>query len=370
MDNFSESWSQVSTLLSNLIFLFMSTKHILLYSIFFCCSVSKTQHLLTEDFLYSPIDSLNNSGGWFSYSGDPRFVTKVVSPGLDYSGYVGSGRGNTAMMENYGKGDALYHRFKSPATSDEVYFSFLINVDSIAETATQGFCVALNPSLGTNINTRLFIRRLSTTSFEFGVAKALATVSYIPATFTLKKTYLAVLKYKRIDGMDNDTSSLYVFDSGVPLTEPSVPHAFNVNGADRTDQNFVVLFNNWELFGLTGMRVFVDGIRVGTSWESSVHALLSSTENKSSTDHVGLEIYPNPVWGKTKLKISANTSDPANIFIVNSSGQVCDFFNVKLSNSEVYEILWDGSGHPSGLYNCIVSVNGISNTKTFTLIND
>lgn len=348
----------------------MNIKHICFFLCIICYSFSSAQNLLTEDFLYEPIDSLDGTGIWFSYRGDPRFVTKVVAPGLEYPGYVGSGRGNTAVMENYGKGDALYHRFKSPSTSENVYFSFLIKVDSIAETSTQGFCVALNPSVGTNINTRLFIRKLSAANFELGVAKGLATISYVPSVFTLKKTYLAVLKYTRIDGVDNDTSSLFVFESGVPMTEPSQPNAFNVNGRDQMDQNFVVLFNNWELFGLTGMRVFVDGIRVGTTWESSVLAVLSSLENESGNVRAELEMYPNPFSDKTKLRIKSNTSGPANIYIVNSSGQLCDAFNVELISNQGYELILDRPRHPSGHYTCIVYTNGTRFTKSFTFLNE
>ncbi|MFZ1323038.1 MAG: hypothetical protein WAT71_15880, partial [Ignavibacteria bacterium] len=49
-----------------------------------------SQNLLTEDFIFSPADSLENLGNWNRSGLNTEFNIKVVSPGLDYTGYVGS----------------------------------------------------------------------------------------------------------------------------------------------------------------------------------------------------------------------------------------------------------------------------------------
>lgn len=81
------------------------------------------QNLFTEDFIYAPVDSLENSGEWFRSGIDLEYNIKVVSPGLEYKDYAGSGRAELFYFHS-GNGDVLYHHFSEPVTSGAAYLSF------------------------------------------------------------------------------------------------------------------------------------------------------------------------------------------------------------------------------------------------------
>ncbi|MGB5031518.1 MAG: hypothetical protein WBO76_05350, partial [Saprospiraceae bacterium] len=75
---------------------------------------SFSQNVLTEDFNFKPVDSLENSGLWGQSGINTNYNIKVVSPGLEYLGYVGSGKGNSCLISNSGTGDIVYRNFTEP----------------------------------------------------------------------------------------------------------------------------------------------------------------------------------------------------------------------------------------------------------------
>ena len=54
--------------------------------------------LLTEDFAYAAGSPLAGQGGWAAHSGAGTNAITVSAPGLTYSGYPGSGIGNSVTM--------------------------------------------------------------------------------------------------------------------------------------------------------------------------------------------------------------------------------------------------------------------------------
>ncbi|MBL0292685.1 MAG: hypothetical protein IPQ04_00055 [Saprospiraceae bacterium] len=83
------------------------------------------QVLLTEDFDY-PIGDLLTAHGWTAHSGAGGQPIDVTT-GLTFSGYIGSGIGGAADINNTGED---VNKTFSQQTSGTVYASFLLNAGS------------------------------------------------------------------------------------------------------------------------------------------------------------------------------------------------------------------------------------------------
>lgn len=317
------------------------------------------QNLFTEDFIYAPVDSLENSGDWFRSGIDLEYNIKVVSPGLEYKDYAGSGRGNSCLISNSGNGDVLYHHFSEPVTSGAAYLSFMFRVDSLPATVTEGYCIAFNPnSGGTNLNTSLSIKRLSNRTFNLGVQKQIEKdINYANAVFEIQKTYLIVLKYSIKQGVANDSSSLYVFERGVPAVEPIKPMATTIDGDDYTGQASVVLVNNYAQSGLTGCSLQIDGIRVGNSWATSVLNPVSATKPEAIQTNFVINHFPNPFHQKANISFEIPSKGLVQLSIFNESGFKCTTLLHAIKESGKHHIVWDAEQFPAGLYHCNIQFN-------------
>lgn len=70
---------------------------ILIISLFIHNSVSQT--LFTEDFNYPVMPSITGMNGWMNgYAPNPNNPIPVITPGLTFSGYSGSGIGNCILV--------------------------------------------------------------------------------------------------------------------------------------------------------------------------------------------------------------------------------------------------------------------------------
>jgi hypothetical protein len=70
--------------------------------------------------------------------------------------------------------------------------------------------------------------------------------------------------------LNNNISRIYIGSSGVPATEPAIPAAADTSGSDVNNIGEVVLSNQFIQTGLQGSLVKIDGIRIGTSWASTL----------------------------------------------------------------------------------------------------
>lgn len=348
--------------------LFMKIIYLCLFITLSFTLTSFSQNVLTEDFNFKPVDSLENSGEWRLTGINTKYNIKVASPGLDYNGYVGSGKGNCCLISNSGNGDIVYRNFTEPITSGSVYMSFLLKLDSLPITFTQGYCISFNPNTGgTNLNTALHIKRLSAVTFDLGVRK-LSSIAYANSVYTVNKTYLVVLKYSIVNGMANDSSSLYVFENGVPNTEPNNPLSSTRDGDDYTGQASVHINNNYAQSGLEGCRIFIDGIRVGNSWSTSVLAVPTSVSGPESTSASMMEVVPNPFQYSTKIKYQIPTRSQVNINIFNASGVHCAELLNEFQDSGNHEIEWSPSDLAIGVYICKLQFNDHQLNKKLIVI--
>lgn len=328
--------------------------------IFLLCSKNYSQNLLTEDFMYKPLDSLENSGNWTRSGINSPFNITVVAPGLEYKDYVGSGRGNSCRITNDGEGDILQWFFSPDVTSGSVYLSFMFQVDSLPPTVTQGYFICLNPNTGgTYLNTNLYIKRLSSNTFDIGVRKS-TLVSYLNATYDVGKTYLGVLKYSFVNGADNDIASVYVFESGLPSTEPGQALASTADGPDFTGQRFVILSNNYAQGGMKGIDVRVDGIRLGTSWETSVMAMLSSVTTEKTNASFYIRNAPNPFTQTTTIEYRIPQRGFVNLQLTDASGKpIAELVNTLMEGGE-HTLDYNAAGLPAGMYTCKLLWNGLA----------
>ncbi len=155
--------------------------------------------------------------------------------------------------------------------SGTVYLSFLIRVDSLSASATEGFNICLDEGGGsTNLNTKIYIKKINSSTFNIGIKKCDGIVKYSPAVYSKNTTYLVMCSYTFVSGLNNDISRLYVSTSGVPATEPAAPATADTSGVDIDDIGEICLNNSFIQSGLQGSSVKIDGIRIGTSWSSTL----------------------------------------------------------------------------------------------------
>jgi hypothetical protein len=94
---------------------------------------------------------------------------------LTYTGYAGSGVGNACFLNNSGQ-DAIksWAASGSGTTSGNLYYSFLVNVQSCG-TTTGNYITGFNSGT-TNFDLRVFVKQTTNTStFDFGVARRTTT---------------------------------------------------------------------------------------------------------------------------------------------------------------------------------------------------
>ncbi len=254
-------------------------KLILLFSFIFFSSICFSQVYFEENFDY-PFGDTNTiaSYNWTVFSSTLNPI-KISTPGLVYGGYPLSNIGNAVKLDTTGQ-DA-YRNFISNSNIDSIknmggaaYISALITV-STAKPYGAYVLAMLDSGSTSNFRARLYVKD-SLGNVRFGITKSAAadTVSppnpYIWSTnnYAYNTTYLVVMKYAFIPGSTNDLVSLYVFDAGVPDTEPTPtfgPLSFGSSDAGRIGR---VLLRQGE--NSRGPRVNIDGIRVTTSWMPSV----------------------------------------------------------------------------------------------------
>ena len=227
--------------------------------------------LLNENFDYGGSDNpdITSVSSWVRHSGTqgPRYV----SAGLSYSGYVSSGIGGAINFTNGSSGvnDGDVHRtFDSVTTTNNIFVSFLVRVDTAR--ATADYFLHLGPkTLGTTFRGRVFART-NGTGWSLSLSKFNETPASSTTVLNLGQTYLAVLKYSfNTTTNDDDVVTLYLYDSGVPSSEPGSPLVTLGPTGSGTSGDPANIGSVAIRQGLNTPYAFVDGIRISTSWGES-----------------------------------------------------------------------------------------------------
>jgi len=245
-------------------------KFILLVCFLFVSSLSYSQY--TENFNY-PTGNLIGNDGWGSTSGAGVIPQQIVSPGLSFPDYAGTGIGNAVRITNTtgttsGEDDTC--RFISSISSGSAYVSLMVNVDS-AKTGGD-YCFALLNESGstTTFVGRFFIREVSVGNISFGLSKNNGTADSYVSGYSRNVTYLVILKYTFIAGITNDAVSLFIYSPTdiVPSTEPlPTIGPLSPGGTDLGNVGKVLIRQGGNT--LTPSAI-LDGIYAQDSWNNAV----------------------------------------------------------------------------------------------------
>jgi hypothetical protein len=213
-------------------------------------NVGRGQALLVEDFNYT-VGTFLSANGWNAHSGAGATPIQVVSPGLTYTDYAGSGIGYAAGLNN--TGEDVNRTFPS-VSSGTIYAAFIIETSA---SNSAGYFI----HFGQTIISTTFFTRVWVNATGSGVGIGSTTPgAYVPITAGTP-TLIAV----KLD-LATKISSLYVLSS-FASAEPGVADQTFTETATYTNVGSIALrqFNAAE-------RVIVDGIRVATTWAEAVKA--------------------------------------------------------------------------------------------------
>ncbi len=326
------------------------------------------QLLLEENFNYTAGDSLGQAApyenGWIPNSGGAINPIYVTSPGLVYSGYPSSGIGNAISLKNTGQ-DKLKAFSSDSVKTGSVYASFLVKVDSAS--AGDYFLALLQSGSGTVYEGRVMARSINGTgNISFGITKGNSssdtTVAGIwtPHSYSKGVTYLLVLKYTFVpSGSTNDQVSLYVLQSGLPVTEPVTPAIGPLTYASG-DATAIGRIGIRQGTNPRAPTVNIDGIRVTTTWESVIGSPQNINDIKPTSIIEPIYIdYPSfqPITPKasfTNIGIANQTNIPVT-FIINPGGYSSTKTIPAMSSGTSVQVTFDNFNPTIGIsYNITV----------------
>lgn len=237
----------------------------------------KAQLLKTEDFNFTGALSSN---GWAVHSGSPTNPISTTT-GLTYSGILGSGVGNAALVTNLGGQDENVTFTAQSTDGQSVYASMLVNITDPAATKAGDYFFNIGDGGGTAFTLfsgRLFAK-ITGGVVNFGVSNT-STATYGITAFAKNTTYLIVIKYT-ISVAGNDPLSLWVIPSGVPVTE-ALAGAPEVTNTGTAGQNTIQALALRQGSSTNSPQAVVDAIKIGLSWadvtpSSNVPASLTTT---------------------------------------------------------------------------------------------
>ncbi len=225
------------------------------------------------------IDDFNYTGnltdnGWSVHSGTTTNPIATTT-GLTYTGYISSGIGNAALIQNLGGQDVNKTAGIGPYNTDGavIYFSFMVNVTETGIKSGDYF-IHIGNRVSANSFTYFCARvfaKVSGSVVNFGLSNT-STATYGTTNFSTNTTYLLVVKYI-INNAGNDEVDLWVFSSGVPSSEvlAGIPEVSNTSTLGQDIVNAIALRQG---LSTTSVQTIVDGIRLDTSWS----ALLSLSD--------------------------------------------------------------------------------------------
>ena len=214
-----------------------------------------------------------NTTDWWCYSGTSDYIS-VVANSLSYEGYA-TGVGNKAELLGNGADDL---RQFSPITSGKVYAAAIINVDSLKQSISADYFFSLGDA-STNMYSRLYVRSVKEgsafTGYQLGITKyteSSTAYGWAEQTLLPKTNYLVVIEYEFVSGEKNDTARLYInpTNTTVKATAECVQEYISGsganNGASGKDDATKIASVNLRKTSTTPGRVYVDEIKVATSW--------------------------------------------------------------------------------------------------------
>lgn len=304
-----------------------------------------SQILIVENFNYPQQDSVLELGNWYRTGSASANMVKLVYPGLSYAGYKSSDIGSSTLSTNVADGQGIIRIFEKQTTGT-VYTALMLRVKNLPASTTEGFFFNLDQhGSTTNFCNKLYLKRLSSTTFNLGLKKQLGSTKYSSTVFNANTTYLVVLTYTfNNSGDSNDVANLYVFNSGIPGTQPVSPLVSDNEGMDVTDIGDVVITNSFIQSTMTGTDILIDGLRIAKSWNSLFNDNINVTLDMQAYIQGFTNEVTNMMVKDTMKVVLRYTAAPYSIAdsskaIVDSMGKGMFLFNKIGLNSEYYLVV-------------------------------
>jgi hypothetical protein len=196
-------------------------------------------------------------------------TTPILSntPALSYTGYIASGVGKSATINNSGQDIFRNLNFAGGLTSGQVFASFLINFSAVQ--ATGDYFFAFLPSGNTsNYAGRLFAALSSPGYYRVAMNRWTEARAFSADSFALNQTYLFTVRYAFNSTASNldDSVYLYVSNSGVPANMPATPTAFCSNAVGNMATPNIGAIALRQGSATLAPTCRIGGIRVATNW--------------------------------------------------------------------------------------------------------
>lgn len=333
---------------------------------------SSAQTLFTEDFNYPPMPNIVGMNGWqLGYAPNPNNTIPVISPGLIFTGYPGSGIGNGILIRNDSVQSVCIRKDFTEQTSGNIYMSCMLRVDSLTASASEDFLISLDK--GGNLSEfrcMLMIKKYNSSTFFLGIRKN-ATSSYSPVLLNKNQTYLIVTKYKFTSGSTtNDSASLFIIPSSIPVSEPAADQ-ISTDGNDSPGIGEIYINNHaFGQFGggLRRSSVKIDGIKIAKSWGEAVLTAVEQTSTEIPSSFELKQNYPNPFNPSTKINFSLSKSGYVKLTVFDITGKALTTLVSSELHAGTYSADFDAAGLSSGIYMYRIEADNFISTKKMTLI--
>jgi len=320
------------------------------------------QTLFIENFDYPAGDSIG-AHWWTSHSGSGTNPITVTSPGLTYSGYIGSGIGNAVTMTISGEDE---NKSFTSQDNGSVYCAFMVKVTSTQVTGDYFIHFIQSPTTSNVFVSKVFAKKdtsSTSTSFAFGISKRnnSATATYTGFNYSLNTTYLIIFKYTFNTATTTDDICYLFINPVINGSEPTPDLTSAVETIpDATNIDLIAIRQGT---ASAAPSQVIDGIRVTNSWAS-----LTSVNNITTTvpsEFTLSQNYPNPFNPVTNIRFAVPTNGFVTMKVYNTLGkEVSNLVNQNL-NAGSYEVKFDASTLTSGMY--FYTMNYVnSDGKSFT----
>ena len=288
--------------------------------------------------------------GWTAHSASGSNPILVTSPGLTFNGYIGSGIGLAAGVNNTGEDDNK--SFGAQTNPGSIYASFMVNATATS-TAGDFFFHFFDPNANTAFRARTFILPGSVPGkMKVGLSFNATTTTNVTNDLNFGQTYLFVVKYTIVSGTLNDNVSLYVFAEGDNFsTEPTTPTIGPLTGTVADIVPTCVALRQFD----ASQRITVDGIRVKTIWQMGSDV---ATKVNGINENQSIGFYPNPVTdGVINLSNAGSSMKDVQIF---------DVVGKRVFNQQTISNRLDVSVLNAGIY--VIKVSSDNQTSSSRLV--
>jgi hypothetical protein len=335
--------------------------------------------LLNENFDYGTTansDMTLASSNWIRHSGTQGPTYLATS--LTYTGYPSSNVGGAVSFTygSSGTNDGDINRVTSSdvTATSTVYASFLLNLSAAKVYNGAGdYFFHLAPAIiGTTFRGRVFAMS-NGSGFSFGLSKSSETAVYSSNILNFNQTYLVVLKYSfNTAATTDDEVTLYVYTSSVPTSESAATvDKIGTTGSgttsDPTDIGAIAIRE-----GTNTPTGTIDGIRISTNWGLTVTGTATGVEEKNNpivpTAFSLSQNYPNPFNPSTVINYQVPQNSFVNISVFDILGNQVQTLVNEEKPAGSYELKFNASSMPSGVYFYKIQTGSFTQTKKMILM--